>query len=148
MNNLTKQERRDLRRQNKKERKERERLENLRENKKNNLKIYVLIALIIVSLGYFVFLISASPGPYDNFAKCLSEKGMMIYGNDWCQYTQNQMSLFGKSFDYLNYVKCDDNKQLCKQKGVQITPTWEINGKTYSGIQSFETLSELSGCKL
>jgi len=72
----------------------------------------------------------------------------VIYGNDFCQYTNRQLNFFGKSKKYLNYAKCTNNNELCDSKGVKITPTWEINGKLYEQVQSFETLSSLSGCKI
>ena len=54
--------------------------------------------------------------------------------------------MFGNSGKYLDYVKCADNERLCNEKGVKITPTWEINGKMYEQVQSFDTLASLSGC--
>jgi len=48
----------------------------------------------------------------------------------------------------LNYVKCIENEELCDSKGVKTTPTWEINGTMYEGVQSFEKLSEISGCSI
>ena len=91
---------------------------------------------------------SQKPGQYDEFAKCLTEKGAVIYGNDFCQYTAKELNWFGNSEKYLNYVKCVNNKELCDSKGVKITPTWEIEGKTYEGVQGIEKLAELSGCKI
>ena len=88
------------------------------------------------------------PGEYDRFAKCLTEKGTVIYGNDYCQYTNKQLNFFGKSAKYLNYVKCADNQKLCDDKNVKITPTWEINKEMYEQVQTFERLSSLSGCEI
>lgn len=142
MQNLSKQERRELRRKRRKEKRE------IVESSRNRIDVkrYALISMVIISLSFLIFIITASPGQADGFATCLSEKGVVVYGNDWCRYTQEQLSAFGNSAAHLNYVRCDQDKQLCSQKGVSITPTWEISGKTYAGIQSFETLSRLSGC--
>lgn len=118
------------------------------ERRNKTMRMSGLFAMVVVACVYLFYIVSASPGSYDNFAKCLEENGVVIYGNDWCQYTQQQMEAFGKSEEYLDYVRCDDNRQICQQKGVSITPTWEINGKIYSGIQSFQALSEASGCNL
>lgn len=121
------------------------------EPKKINFKkyfIFIAIVLIIVLLGLSIFNYSKNPGKYDDFAKCLTEKGAVIYGNDYCEYTQKQLGFFGKSKKYLNYVKCAENKELCDSKNVEITPTWEINSGSYSGVQTFEALSKVSGCKL
>ena len=121
------------------------------EKKPIKIKKYVLIAIVVVALVLVIagfYLKSQKPGLYDDFAKCLKEKNIIVYGNDFCQYTGKQLNMFGKSEKYLDYVKCANNKELCDSKGIKITPTWEINGKMYEQIQSFEKLAELSGCKL
>ena len=148
MSDLSKQERRELRRQGRKEKKALASGVRQRGNRNKNIRIGVLAAMLVVAMGYLFSIIPAASGNFDSFTKCLSEKGMVVYGNDWCRYTQQQMSAFGASTGYLNYVKCDENSELCRRKGVRITPTWEIDGNIYSGIQKFETLSEISGCDI
>lgn len=119
--------------------------------KKINFKKYFIftsIVLIIILLGLSVNSYVKKPGQYDEFAKCLTEKGVVVYGNDYCQYTNQQLNFFGKSKKYLNYIKCYDNKQLCDEKEITITPTWEINGEMYEQVQTFERLSAISGCEI
>ena len=121
------------------------------ERKPINFRKYILFALMGAILIFFILAVKAytdKPGNYDEFAKCLTEKGAIIYGNDFCHYTTNQLGFFGKSKSYLNYVKCAENKELCDQKEIKITPTWEISGKMYKQVQTFETLSAITGCKL
>ena len=110
--------------------------------------IFLIITLIIIFLTLAINSNAKKPSKYDDFAKCLTEKETVIYGNDFCEYTTNQMGFFGKSKKYLNYVKCIDNKELCDSKGVKVTPTWEIDGKMYPQVQTFEKLALLSGCGL
>ena len=110
--------------------------------------IFIAVILIIILLSLSVFNYIKKPGKYDDFAKCLTEKGAVIYGNDYCQYTNKQLNFFGKSEEYLNYIRCSENQKLCDDKNIKITPTWEINGKMYEQVQSFETLSAISGCKV
>ena len=120
-------------------------------NKPKKFKKYFIISALVLTIIIFssAFYIKAQkPGQFDDFAKCLTEKGAIMYGNDFCMYTTNQRNMFGKSEKYLNYIKCINNEQLCDAKGVAKTPTWEINNQTYSGEQSFEKLSTLTGCKL
>lgn len=112
---------------------------------KNYIIIIALIAAIAI-FSYTFYARSQKAGDYEEFAKCLTGKAVVVYGNDFCQYTGKQLNWFGKSEKHLDYVKCAENKELCDSKGVKITPTWEINGKMYEGVQSFEKLSELSGC--
>ncbi|MBI2449043.1 hypothetical protein HYV49_01980 [Candidatus Pacearchaeota archaeon] len=118
--------------------------------KKTNFRKYAIVSLIIL-IGIFsvasVFSYMKKPGDYDAFAKCLAEKGAVVYGNDFCQYTAKQLNFFGNSKQYLNYVKCSENKELCDRKGIGVTPTWEINNEFYPQVQTFERLSAISGCE-
>ena len=65
----------------------------------------------------------------------------MIYGADFCKYTAEQKAMFGKSEKHLNY------KDYTERQDIKITPTWIVNGQKYERVQSFEKLSELTGCK-
>jgi hypothetical protein len=118
-------------------------------HRSNAAKRYFMVAvliLIIASISYVAYSNYKKPGEFDEFAKCLTKKGAVIYGNDYCQYTNKQLNWFGKSKRYLDYIKCIDNTALCDKKGVKVTPTWEINNTIYPQIQTFKTLSELTGC--
>ncbi len=110
--------------------------------------ILSIIILIIIFSSFTVYSYVKKPGQYNEFAQCLTDKNVVVYGNDYCQYTNQQLNFFGKSKEYLNYVKCADNKKLCDEKGISITPTWEIEGKMYEQIQTFEKLSLLTGCEI
>ena len=109
---------------------------------KNKL-LYILAIigiLIVVIAGYGIYTIS-KPGPYDDFAKCLTSKGAVMYGAiDWCTYTQGQKAMFGRSFKYLDYK---DYKEL---NGIKKTPTWVINGVWYENVQTFDKLASVTGC--
>lgn len=123
---------------------------------KKLIVVSVAISLIILSVTGFYFtgnFVKSEPGKYDEFAQCLTGKGVMIFGADWCSHCKNQKEIFGSSFQFVNYVECDSlgqnaNPQLCAQHPIQGYPTWLINGKYYPGEQSLQTLSYLSGCSL
>ena len=100
--------------------------------------IAVVVLLVIVYGAVYYF----SPGRYDGFAKCLAGKGVIVYGAEWCQYTNAQKGMFGKSFKYLDYRIYDEDPTI------KITPTWVINGLKYENVQSFERLSEMTGCSI
>jgi len=100
-------------------------------------------ALAVVLIAGYAVYAAASPGRFDSFAECLKEKGAVMYGAmSWCQYTQAQRAMFGKSFKYVNYHEYQD------LPGIKKTPTWVINGAWHENVQSFDRLSALTGCKL
>jgi len=109
-------------------------------------KIYAAVAVVfsilIISIGTYAFINAKKPGYYDNFAKCLTEKGAVMYGASFCQYSSAQKGMFGKSFKFINY------KDFSENPDVRITPTWEINGKLIERVQSFDRLAELTGCSI
>jgi|SRR3989338_5737657 len=105
--------------------------------------IAAIVGLLIIAIGAYSVYSLNKPGNYDNFAKCLAEKGAVMYGAmDWCKYTQGQKAMFGNSFKYINYHEFGELPDIKK------TPTWVINGKWYENAQPFEKLSELTGCKI
>ena len=114
--------------------------------KSSKSKYYIIASIVGIILlavvSYSVYSIT-KPGPYDNFAKCLSEKGAVMYGAmGWCHFTQGQRGMFGKSFKYINYHEFNE------LQGIKKTPTWVINGQWYENVQSFEKLSQLTGCNM
>jgi hypothetical protein len=86
-------------------------------------------------------------------AEYLTQSGAKMYGAFWCGHCHDQKQLFGQqAVDKMPYIECDKegkNPQLdlCKAKNIESYPTWEIKGKMYTGIQSLEKLSEVSGYK-
>ena len=86
-----------------------------------------------------------APGQYDEFAQYLTEQGAIMYGTEWCPHCKNQKALFGNSFQYINYIDCDKESNICDAAEVKGFPTWEIDGRLYPGEQSFEELSLYSG---
>jgi hypothetical protein len=116
-----------------------------KQNKAKRQKIFIIsgsvLALIIISIAIFTVINSQMPGPFDNFARCLTEKGAIAYGAmSWCTYTQEQAGMFGKSFKHINY------KEYTELPGIKYTPTWVIDEKWYEKVQSFETLAAVTGC--
>ena len=109
-------------------------------------KYYIIAAvigvIILATAVYSIYSIN-KPGPYDDFAKCLSDKGAVMYGAmSWCHFTQGQRAMFGKSFKYINY------HEFTELPGIKKTPTWVINGAWYENVQSFDKLAGLTGCKI
>ncbi|MEM4711314.1 MAG: peptidylprolyl isomerase [Candidatus Woesearchaeota archaeon] len=90
----------------------------------------------------------------DDFAKCLTEKEVKMYGAYWCPHCENNKKQFGESWKYVTYVECavegqpQIQTQACIDANIEGYPTWIINGKKYPGEQSLATLARLTGCKL
>ncbi len=96
----------------------------------------IIIGLIII-IGLPLTIRAVTPGKWDHFAQCLTEKGVVMQGEDWCQYTNAQKGMFGKSFKYIDYQIKED---------LVLRPTWIIDGEKYEKVQSFERLRDLTGC--
>ncbi|MCH8329211.1 MAG: hypothetical protein IIB81_02350 [Nanoarchaeota archaeon] len=117
------------------------------EKPKSNKKIIlisiisIVFVLIIGGIG-FSYMNSLKPGPLDDFAQCLTEKGAVMYGATWCKYTQGQKAMFGNSMKFIDYRDFSENPE------VKITPTWFIDGQKYENVQSFDKLALVSGCTL
>jgi hypothetical protein len=116
---------------------------------------YLYGAALVVVVGLLVFAVTkeTTPSAYDDFAQCLTQDGVKMYGAWWCPHCQNQKKLFGNSFEYLTYVECStaskSMNQTCKDDGIEGYPTWALgDGTRLSGEQSLQTLSEKSGCEL
>lgn len=100
-------------------------------------------------------LIPSEPSKYDDFAKCLAEKGAKMYGAFWCGHCQNQKAAFGASFQYVDYIECTvDGKQnsfaqVCKDAGITGYPIWKFaDGTVKEGEVSMSDLAKISGCEL
>ena len=106
----------------------------------------ILLAIGLISI--WALDSAASPGRYNDFAKCLSDKGAVMYGTDWCGKCQEQKGLFGKSFGHIDYKDCDTYKALCNTAGVSSYPQWIINGTRYRWVQSLASLASYTGCSL
>jgi uncharacterized membrane protein len=111
------------------------------------------VGLIALHLHYAGYLGKAA-GPEDpwirNLADHLARSEAKFYGASWCPHCTEQKHLFGSSEKRIPYVECSPGgpkapqAQACKDKGIQSYPTWIINGQRYTGVQSLDTLAQLS----
>ncbi len=113
----------------------------------------IVVVALIAGLFYFTSP-SNGPGPHDEFAKCLSEKGVKFYGAFWCAHCNREKALFGNSVHYLNYIECSQpdgqrQTQACISANINSYPTWEFaDGSRQTGELSLEQLSQKTGCSL
>lgn len=112
----------------------------------------MLIAVVAVLGGIIaLFYYSAPPqsGIYDEFAQCLSDKGVVMYGTKTCPYCARQKQMFGDSFRFIKYVECTVETQKCIADGARNVPLWLFSdGERLEGLQRFDTLAQKTGCSL
>jgi len=85
----------------------------------------------------------------EEFARCLTQQGMRMYGTNTCGSCRYQMTMFGAAFLHINFVDCSKEPQTCNSEGITGYPTWrDSRGNKYPGAQSFDSLSQISGCPL
>ena len=148
-------------------------MEEKKEKAKGGNTKYIIGVIVLVVLIIAIYSIVPTPAPLvttttntiggnttgggtagsslDVFAKCLTAKGVKMYGAYWCPHCQAQKDMFGEAFQYVDYVECEGaqgNPSACAAAGIQGYPTWIINGKKLEGEQSFDGLATESGCTL
>lgn len=128
----------------------------MKQKKQNSYYLYGAAVIIVAGLLIFAVKDSAevsAPSPYNEFAQCLSENGVTMYGAWWCPHCENQKELFGSAFSNVDYVECStasrSMNQTCKDADITGYPTWELgDGSRLGGEQSLEALATKSGCEL
>ena len=124
---------------------------------------FLILAAIIVGGGAY-FLKPAGINPvgklnlnFDQFAKCVTDKGWEMYGASWCAHCKDFEDTIGSSFKLIKYNECGNQEKICLDKEIQGFPTFLGNdvktGTSTSviGFAGWDTLTELSvktGCVL
>ena len=86
--------------------------------------------------------------------KCLTSKGVRMYGAFWCPHCANQKKIFGDDIKNVTYIECDPNGQNgkpeeCRKAGVAAYPTWYFPGTgNVEGELSLLEISKYSSCPL
>lgn len=122
----------------------------------------IVVASLLGLITYFVQTATSGPdADYTEFAMCLNEVNMKMYGSATCQFCARQRALFGQeAFEHVGEIECDprnpgDQAELCIAKNIEHTPTWILEDDSGNelhrfdpGVQALETLAEVSGCSL
>ena len=123
-------------------------------NKSSNTILGTFIIIVILFIGFSFFSAFGSGGKNDEFAKCLTTKGMKMYGAYWCPHCIDQKKILGKSWEHVNYIECSlpnrgGQTQACNTANIQSYPTWETSdGRRIGAVLPLEQLAEISGCSL
>ena len=113
-----------------------------------------VISVLVVVITCLLLTGCSSDHRLDNFAKCLKNKGAVLYTTYWCSNCKVQKDMFKDSVSKLKIVECDPNGEnsqhlLCTKKNIQSIPTWEFaTGTIMIGVQELVTLEDQTGCKL
>lgn len=120
---------------------------------KNQASVLLIVAVVIIT-GVFWLTSSNSRPTYstealEQFATCLKDKQVTMYGAAWCPHCQEEKKNFGEAFEIVPYVECPDNIKVCLDLGIEGYPTWILaSGKRLVGEQGLEKLSQETSCPL
>jgi len=112
--------------------------------------------LIVAAFGLAYYLGTRVQHKYDGFARCLTDRGVKMYGAYWCPHCQEQKEKFEASFEYVPYVECGvkgdlhAQSQICKDEKVNHYPTWQFppTGERVERVFTLQELSDRTGCPL
>lgn len=81
-------------------------------------------------------------------AKCLAEKGAIMYGTSWCVHCKAQKKAFKtESKEFLPFIDCDKEKGICSKAEIKGYPTWKFaDNSELVGNRSLEELAKKTSC--
>jgi hypothetical protein len=118
--------------------------------------VFLMVAVVALILSGCSGTPPREVGELDDFATCVKDSGLKMYGSMTCSVCKRQRELFGSSFELVGEIEChprgkNPQTELCFEKGIEKTPTWIHHGRDeqrLEGYQTLETLAEVSGCPL
>ncbi len=81
----------------------------------------------------------------------LADSNARFFGAVWCPHCEDQKRIFGASAHRLPYIECSPygrsgpQAARCQEMGIQVYPTWIINGRRYEGLLTPGELGAHSG---
>jgi hypothetical protein len=110
--------------------------------------LFALFALLLVSPA------CSAQNKMDQFAQCLANKNVSMYGAYWCPHCKDQKDEFKESFKYVHYVECaipgkppNIQTDACKDAGIKKYPTWIFpDGERVEAVLPMDKLAEKAGC--
>lgn len=108
----------------------------------------IIILLLVLALSAYILTKDNSSSEItEELAKCIGQNSE-LYVQTGCSACERQEELFGEYLKHINSVDCFlvENRQLCINKNIEATPTWVIGEKYYKGVQTINSLKELTGC--
>ncbi len=115
-----------------------------------NIGVTLLVVLLVASIAFFALkgkLTSSTITPTSTeIAKWIGEHSV-LYIKTGCSHCKTQEDMFGDNIKYLNIIDGakKENEQKFIDAGINLVPTWVINGEQYAGTRTIEELKNLTG---
>ncbi len=103
----------------------------------------IFAGIILLILLFLILPLKKHPVTSEEIAKCIGENSI-LYTQIGCHACEVQEDMFGENKKFLKKIDCFYEPQKCAE--ITGTPTWNIKGKEYVGVQSIEKLKELTNC--
>jgi glutaredoxin len=116
-------------------------------------KIIILVTgMLCISILLFAIINSANGNmenqpeisKYEDFAKCITDAGAILYTSNGCPHCLAQKNLLGKAIEFIEEVECTSNPNMCIDAGIIGVPTWIIGEDKIEGFDKDNTMKELS----
>jgi len=98
------------------------------------LKPWVIGIVILFLIPIILFNLPREKEDFTDFAKCLDEKGVNMYGSFRCGVCAKTRKLFGEAFEFIKEIEChplgkNPQTELCTQKKIRRTPHMDKRGQ-------------------
>lgn len=92
-----------------------------------------------------------TPQQLEKLARCLTQKGWVMYGTSTCSGCRAQRKAFGEAWAHITYVECDPHESgsqpdRCLERKIRKTPTWvlEVDGQEINRLERYQLLEDLA----
>lgn len=96
-------------------------------------------------------LLAVAEAPESMLARCLTNKGAILYVADWCRYCTRTLDEFGPSVASLKVVHCFDDRSddaICEKLDLVGVPTWIAPGRErLIGFTPLRDIAVWSNCE-
>jgi len=103
-------------------------------------------------LGFFavaLFLIGYYALTYyheESAGTCLQAKGIKMYGTSWCPYCKEEKSVLGWHKNYVEFIDCDQSKDVCVEKHISGYPTILLDDGTQLFPDTLSNMARFTAC--
>ncbi len=121
----------------------------------NSYLLYAGAVIAVIALIVFAGIQNnETKTDYSEFAQCVTDEGMTMYGAWWCSHCNEQKEAFGDAFELISYTECSapgsrTMSDECDEAGIEGYPTWVLSdGTMMPGKKTMEELAEISECEI